>query len=261
MEKKKPLFIAFSTQKGGVGKSAFTALAASHYHYNCGLNVLIIDCDKSQHSLMRMRERDQEIVESDPTLNELFLQQYEEIQKPAYTIIYSAAGDAVEVAEDYIEKSQMQYDIVMFDMVGTVESDGVMACVAQLDYIFMPISADHLVMESSLAFALTVKKMLMDDPLQPLKGIYLFWNKVVATERTTLYDDYSSVINDMEIQILNTYIPDMVRYKRELRRGRKEIFRSTLFPASPSLVKGSRIDDLILEVSQILKLDIDNGQK
>ena len=34
--KMKPVFIAFSTQKGGVGKTTFTVLAASYLHYVCG---------------------------------------------------------------------------------------------------------------------------------------------------------------------------------------------------------------------------------
>ena len=261
MGNKEPLFIAFSTQKGGAGKSAFTSLTASHYHYNCGLNVLVIDCDKSQHSLQRMRERDQEIVETDPVHNEQFYIQFNRINKSAYPILYSNAANAIEVAKSYIENSETKYDVVMIDLVGSVEADGVMACVAKLDYIFVPISSDHFVMESSLAFALTAKNMLLDNHDQPLKGIFLFWNKVVATERTTLYDDYTKVITEMGIPILNTSIPDAVRYKRELRKGRKEVFRSTLFPISPSLIKGSRFDELIIEISKILNLNITNEQK
>jgi cellulose biosynthesis protein BcsQ len=37
--KRKPLFIAFSTQKGGVGKTVFTVLAASYLHYLKGAPV------------------------------------------------------------------------------------------------------------------------------------------------------------------------------------------------------------------------------
>ena len=46
--KQKPLFIAFSTQKGGAGKSSFTALASSLLHYAHGYNVAVIDCDYPQ---------------------------------------------------------------------------------------------------------------------------------------------------------------------------------------------------------------------
>ena len=51
MGKKRPLFIAFSTQKGGAGKSIFTTLAASFLHYQRGYNIVVIDCDAGQYSL------------------------------------------------------------------------------------------------------------------------------------------------------------------------------------------------------------------
>ena len=43
--KKKPVFIAFSTQKGGVGKTTFTVLTASYLHYACGYNLIVVDCE------------------------------------------------------------------------------------------------------------------------------------------------------------------------------------------------------------------------
>ena len=55
--KKKPVFIAFSTQKGGVGKTTFTVLTASCLHYVCGYNVLVVDCDYPQFSINEMRKR------------------------------------------------------------------------------------------------------------------------------------------------------------------------------------------------------------
>ena len=56
--KQKPLFIAFSTQKGGAGKSSFTALASSLLHYAHGYNVAVIDCDYPQCSIYKMRKRE-----------------------------------------------------------------------------------------------------------------------------------------------------------------------------------------------------------
>src|SRR5690606_33701247 len=51
-------FIAFSSQKGGVGKSTFTTVTASLLHYQMGYNVAVFDCDYPQHSICQMRERD-----------------------------------------------------------------------------------------------------------------------------------------------------------------------------------------------------------
>ena len=54
--KKEPLFVALSNQKGGVGKSTFTVLLASYFHYLKGYNVLVVDCDYPQHSISTMRD-------------------------------------------------------------------------------------------------------------------------------------------------------------------------------------------------------------
>ena len=40
---RKSLYVAFSNQKGGVGKSAFTTLAASYLQYAGGKNVAVIE--------------------------------------------------------------------------------------------------------------------------------------------------------------------------------------------------------------------------
>ena len=40
---KETLFIAFSTQKGGAGKTTLTVLVASYLHYVKGMNVAVVD--------------------------------------------------------------------------------------------------------------------------------------------------------------------------------------------------------------------------
>ena len=46
-----PIYVAFATQKGGVGKSTLTALVASYLYYVEGIEVAAVDCDSTQHSL------------------------------------------------------------------------------------------------------------------------------------------------------------------------------------------------------------------
>ena len=48
-QKDKPLYVAFSTQKGGAGKTTLTVLMASYLHYVKGYDVAVIDCDFPQH--------------------------------------------------------------------------------------------------------------------------------------------------------------------------------------------------------------------
>ena len=42
---KTPLYVAFSTQKGGVGKTTFTVLAASYLYYLKGYDVAGVGCE------------------------------------------------------------------------------------------------------------------------------------------------------------------------------------------------------------------------
>lgn len=50
--------VAFSNQKGGVGKSTLTVLVASYLYYELGVKVAIMDCDSPQHSLKGERDRE-----------------------------------------------------------------------------------------------------------------------------------------------------------------------------------------------------------
>lgn len=54
----KETFVAFATQKGGVGKSTVTALVANYVHNVMGYNVAVIDCDEPQHSIAGLRDKE-----------------------------------------------------------------------------------------------------------------------------------------------------------------------------------------------------------
>ena len=254
MEKNNPLFVSFSTQKGGAGKSAFTTLVASILHYQKGYNVLVIDCDEGQYSLHRMRQRDLEIIQSDATLREKFEVQYEKIEKNAYSILCAPPSEAVDVALYHIDNIEEKIDLVLFDLPGTVHNKGVLDCVTQLDYIFTPITCDKMVLESSLAFAMAVRDYLISDDEIRLKSLHLFWNMVDGRERTNLYEVYTNIIDDLQLPILGTRIPDKKRYRKEMTKGIKDVFRSTLFPCSSQLIKDSKLPELITEVLNIIKL-------
>ena len=134
--KKEPLFVAFSTQKGGVGKTTFTVLAASYLYYLKGYNVAVVDCDFPQYSIQKMRKRDLELIESDETYHRIAFEQFSKIGKKAYPIICASPDGAIDVANDFLDEDGNEYDVVFFDLPGTVNSPGVLDSLAHMDYIF-----------------------------------------------------------------------------------------------------------------------------
>ena len=237
--KKETLYVAFSTQKGGVGKTTFTVLVASYLYYLKGYNVAVVDCDYPQHSISAMRKRDAEQVNGDDYYKQLAFNQFKALGKKAYPVLCSSPDEAIKTADEFLVSAGMEYDVVFFDLPGTVNSEGVINSLSGVDYIFTPIAADRVVLESSLSFAVAIHKLLVKNEACRLKGLY------------TLYEQ---TIGELELPLMKVFIPDTKRFKKELDAQRKTVFRSTLFPADKRLVKGSNMEELITEIAYLIKL-------
>lgn len=246
-------FIAFSTQKGGVGKTTFTVLIASYLYYVKGFNVAIVDCDYPQHSISAMRKRDAEQIKDDQYFKVMAFQQFKALGKKAYAIINSSPENAKKTADDYINNSGETFDFIFFDLPGTVNSDGVIKSLSSMDYIFTPIIADKIVLESCLSFASAVDKLLVKNEAFPLSGLFLFWNKVDGREKTNLYKAYEKTIKQLKLPLLKTFIPDSKKYKKEIVNENQSVFRSTLLPPDRRMLRGSNLEDFINEILNLIK--------
>ena len=210
---KKSIYVAFSNQKGGVGKSAFTTLAASCLHYEGSSNVVVIDCDYPQHSIHAMHERDKKMVSTNNGYKEMMVKQFNAINKKAYPVLAAKPEDAVELADQFVKDSESFIDVVFFDLPGTVSSAGILNTMLNMDYLFCPIITDRLVMQSSLTFASTMQQYLKRNPKTPLKAIYLFWNQLVKNGNRELYDAYGAIIKTLNLNLLQTEIPLTIKYR------------------------------------------------
>lgn len=248
---KKILNVAFSTQKGGAGKTTLTVLVASYLHYVKGYNVAVIDCDFPQHSIAEMRERDLKMAMEDEYYKLMAYDQFSTLGKKAYVIIESSPENAIEDAKEVIE--ELQPDFVFFDLPGTINNPDVVRTLSFMDYIIAPISADRVVLESTLQYAITVNDALITTGKAKIKGLYLLWNLVDGREKTELYDVYEEVIDQLGFPLFKTFLPDSKRFRKEQSISHKALFRSTLFPADKALVRGSKLDLLIEELLETLK--------
>ena len=175
---KKTLKISFSTQKGGVGKSTMTTLLASVLHYRLGFNVLVMDCDFPQHSLTNMRERDKRTIMQNDYHKKAAMKQFQTINKKAYPIIKCKAETALDKASEYTSQSAVEPDVVFFDLPGTANTKGVLTTLKKMDFIFSPITADRLVVESTLGFTKAFLGLPKTDEGNPEQEMWLFWNQV-----------------------------------------------------------------------------------
>ncbi|MEO6174954.1 MAG: ParA family protein [Flavobacterium circumlabens] len=194
-----PVFVAFSSQKGGVGKSTFTALAASTLHYRLGYNVAVFDADFPQHSLMKMKERDLAMVMENEFLKKAAFRQFTAINKKAYPIFQHKAEGVLQAAHDFVDSLSAPVDYIFFDLPGTVNTPGILKALAGMHHIFSPITADRVVMESTLIFTQLMKDVIMKKGDTSIKTINLFWNQVDGRERSPLYEVYNKRPNTSSI--------------------------------------------------------------
>ena len=218
-----------------------------------GLNVAIVDCDSPQHSLVRMRERDKKAVSNSAYYRQLIKQQWNQVQKKAYPIVGSTAEKAREAADAIAASGD--YDLIFVDLPGTVESTGVFRTIVNMDYVLTPTVPDLIVMQSTLSFATTVLdhiKKMENTPL--LKDIFFFWNKLKKRTNVEILRSYSEVMRELHLTVLDSTLPDLCRYEKEITHAKRAFFRCTLLPPPARQLEGSGLVELAEELMVKLKL-------
>lgn len=255
-----PKFVAFSTQKGGAGKTTLTVLAASYLYYVKGLKVLVVDCDYPQFSIEEMRQRDKDLIECSPQFKKLFSDNLRQTKLAPYPLLTAKPEEAMQKVRDIIEAGN-EIDIVFFDLPGTVNNRGVVNILNCMDTVIVPVAADKVILESSLAFALKIQEWLTTGRTQ-VKQMYMLWNLVDAREKTDLYDQYEAVFEEYGLMTLKTKIPDTKKYRREGSKTlNRAVFRSTVMPPDKTLLKGTRLPELTDEVLGLTQTLTDMAKK
>lgn len=155
--------ISICNQKGGIGKSTFTMLLASHLHYTLGYDVLVVDCDYPQWSVQAQRERELSLIEHDDYHKLLLVRQFKATGRKLWPVLKCMPPEAPEEVERLLQ-SGYHPRIILYDLPGTVNAEGVIRLLASLDAVFVPMKADKVVMESTLSFARSLTTNLAQDP-------------------------------------------------------------------------------------------------
>lgn len=235
--------ISICNQKGGVGKSTFTVLLASYLHYIVGHDVLVVDCDYPQWSVHAQRERELSLIEHDDYHKLLLVRQFKATGRKLWPVLKCMPPEAPEEVERLLQ-SGYHPRIILYDLPGTVNTEGVIRLLASLDAVFVPMKADKVVMESTLSFARSLTTNLAQDPTLTLRSVYLFWTMIDRRERTPLYDQYEAVIRN----------PYRSKFSKELLPDNTGVGRSTLLAPARTFACEAQLEILAEEILTLLKI-------
>lgn len=249
-----PVFVAFATQKGGVGKSTLTTLVASYLYYLEGVEVLAIDCDDRQHSMKDYRDNDVLVTTENPVLRRTLVNFYKKFQKPSYEIIMSNPADAAKVALERLDEGA-EPKVVFFDITGTINDAAILKLLAVMDYLFVPITTDTADLKSSLRFADHVVNRMLTTGQTKIKDVRLVWNKIPSRAKTRICSLIDDAVADMGLTSLNTVMANSARFFKDGEvTGRTSVFRSTMLPPDKQLLKGSNLPELVSEIRSIINV-------
>lgn len=249
-----PIYVAFATQKGGVGKSTLTTLVASYLHYVEGVEVAAIDCDSSQHSLNVYREHDLTVTSENLALKKAMHKFYTQFQKPAYNILLTSPQEALDVADTYLSEGN-EPKVIFFDITGTINNSAIVELIANMDYIFVPITTDTGEMASSINFANNVLNKMMTAEVTKIKELHLVWNKINSRDKTRLCEIVDCYLAKFGLSSLDTVLSKSNKFEKDgMESGSSAIFRSTMMPPDKRLLRGSNLPELVSEIRSIIKV-------
>ena len=168
---KQPVFFCVCSQKGGVGKSTFTILLASWLHYALGRDVLVVDCDAPQWSIVAQRERELDVLERNDRYKLMMVRLFKRTGRKIWPVVRSTPDEGLQAARAYLAAGDREADFVLLDLPGTVAAPGIFRLLARLDHLFIPLKADKLVLESALSFARAVDEQLVHNDALRLTGL------------------------------------------------------------------------------------------
>lgn len=123
-----------------------------------------------------------------------------------------------------------------------------------MKHFFTPITADRVVMESTLVFTQLLQDVIMKKGETSIETINLFWNQVDGRESTPLYEIYNQLMEQLGLSLMHSQIKNSTRFRKESEENSKTVFRSTVMPPDERLMKACRLDQFINEFLKIIQL-------
>lgn len=223
--------LAFSTQKGGMGKTTLSVLVASWLHYKRGIKVALLDVDGSQLSVYNQRIREIETMDDETTAR------LDEQDIEPYAIL---SGNPRNVPA-LLAKLPADVQLVLVDMPGSIDVDGYETAIGKLDYLIVPMETSEYSVTTGFNYLTGIKQL----GLLPTNRCRVVWNKYKPSRDGELADQLAERFAQYGFACLKSRIPQRDSYQDTLNR-------STLFPMPTTYLRNSGLKDLFTEIESLL---------
>jgi len=209
-------------------------------YYEEGISLFVVDCDLTQDSFFKLREREKGTIGEDPALTAYMQTYFHQLQRRSYRIIKARPQEALARAEALaMQYPEEGYQLVVFDFPGHAGTRELLELSLEMDYILSPLEPDIQSLVACLSYAKSIQDLGVSMQTARIKDIWLLWNKVDRRVRNTLVTHYTQHI----------------QFSHELSMyGARGVFRSTYLPPNKALRAGTNIDELAEWVLSALQL-------
>ena len=163
-------------------------------------------------------------------------------------MIRSTPENADNDVQVFLASEPEPYDVVLYDLPGTMGTKGVIYTISLLNYLFIPMRADRLVMQSTLNFAQTVYDKFVGNPATNIQEVFLFWNMEDRREKTNIYTLYERMLGTLDMKVYTSRIQMRSKFSRELADTGGTVYRSTLFRSDGTFLRESGMAALMDEI-------------
>ena len=251
-----PIYVGFASQKGGVGKSSLAEVLASVLYYERGFPLVVVDCDNTQESFYKLRERERDLIESDEKIQAEMKAYFTRLGKPSYTILRSRPDEALTCVQQYLSTQGRGERLVIFDFPGHASTESLLRFSVEMDFIISPIEADPQSLASSFAYARTIRDLGLGFEDARIEDFFLLWNKVHRSASPAIQQVFTDYARQEGLSMFDTCIYYSVKISRELQAagGIKTCFRSSYLAPAPMYRAALGIDAWVDEVMDKLHL-------
>lgn len=254
---KKPIYGAFVSPCGGVGKTTLTILTASGLHYGSDDNVAIVDCNYPMYPINFLRKREAVVVGEEPKLGEKILRLFHRTTKRAYRVVDSTITTAIQTAQE-VAQTDDKLKLILFDVPTLMSVEGVSELLSKMDFIVFPITGNSIVCELTSIYLEVLNEQIITMGKGDIKAIYLLSNMINHWEWDDCMMQKESLAESANITSIGSMLPFTKDVRFNIIDNTDTIGVSTLLPMD-NRYGTPHTKRLIAEISKIVDELCGNG--